>query len=182
MKVIKWIGIGLVSTLILLFVGFQVLMYTTKKASPEKTAEYSYQENKLSVWYCSPSKKGREIFGGLEPFEEVWRTGANEPTSFTTSTNILFGDVEVAPGTYTLWTIPGPADWTIILNSKMYDWGVDWNEQASREAEFDVALVNAIAEDLPHVVENLYIGFEHDVNLIIKWDKTKVTVPITLNP
>lgn len=181
MKVLKWIGIIAVSIAVLLFVSFKVLVYNTKKASPERTSEYTYQDAKLSVWYCSPSKKGREIFGGLEPFEEVWRTGANEPTTFTTNTTILFDNVKVPAGTYTLWTIPGPADWTVILNSKMYSWGVDWNEQASREAEFDIAVVNAPVENLEKIEENLVIDFEHDVNLIIKWDQTKVSVPIAIN-
>ena len=182
MKVLKWIAISVGSIALLLVIAFQVLKYNTKKASPEVETKYAYNDYELSVWYCSPSKKGREIFGGLEKFGKVWRTGANEATTFTTNTNILFGDVAVSAGTYTLWTIPEAESWTVILNSKMYGWGMDFNQNASREAEFDVANVQVPVQQLDAVQENLVIDFEDEVSLVIKWDKTKVSVPITFNP
>lgn len=181
MKTLKWIVIILISLIVLLFAAFQVLQYQTKKASPEKTATYRYEDTKITVFYCSPAKKGREIFGELVPYEEVWRTGANEATTFTCNTAFLFGDTRLEAGTYSLWTIPGPADWTVILNSKQYSWGVNWDEKALREPEYDVAVVNAPVQELEEPVERLNINFEYNVNLIIEWDRTKVSVPIAIN-
>ena len=92
MKTLKWIG-GILIVLVLLFyfVGVPILREQTKKNSPEKTAHYEQDGLTLSVTFSSPSKKGRTIFGGLVPYGKVWRTGANEPTRFYTSTNLSVG-------------------------------------------------------------------------------------------
>ncbi|MCB0803052.1 MAG: DUF2911 domain-containing protein [Flavobacteriales bacterium] len=179
MRLIKWI-LFIIAGIVLLFAGgFQLMKYQTKKASPERTAEYSANGLELSVWYSSPSKKGRVIFGGLEPYGEVWRTGANEASTFTCNKTIDFGGIEVPAGKYTLWTIPNENTWNVILNSKMYSWGVDFDEVALREAEYDVANVTVNVEHLDKVVEMFTIHFEHNVNLALMWDQTKVTVPIS---
>jgi hypothetical protein len=181
MKALKWIGITIAGIAIIMFVGFKFMMYNTKKASPEQTSVYSYNAAELSIWYSSPSKKGRKIFGGLEPFGEVWRTGANEATTFTSNVDFMFEDAKIPSGTYTLWTIPGENEWQVILNSKMYSWGVNWEEQALREPEFDVAYITVPVEHIQEVQEQLLIDFENELDLIIVWDQTKVKVPIGLN-
>ncbi len=180
MKVLKWIGIIIVSLIVLGMVGFQVMKWNTKKASPERTALYESGDTQLKVWYSSPSKKDRDIFGGLVPYEKVWRTGANEATEFTSNVDFVFGGQELDAGTYTLWTIPYEGEWQVILNSKMYDWGVDWDLNALREAEFDVANVNVPVEPLDKVVEQFTIDFEGNVKLTMAWDKSKVSVPISI--
>lgn len=179
MRVLKIVIISLTILIGLAVAGFQYMIYNTKKASPERTAVYENQELSLKVWYCSPSKSGREIFGELVPFKKVWRTGANEPTTFTTNKDIKFGDFEISPGTYTLWTIPGQAQWEVILNSKMYDWGLGWDGEVPREAEYDVANVKVPVLHIEETIENLTIDFKYHVNLTIGWDNTMVLVPIT---
>jgi hypothetical protein len=69
------------------------------------------------------------IFGGLVPYGEVWRTGANEATTFTTNQDLLVDGSFLAAGKYTLWTIPGPESWKVIFNSKMYPWGIDTDKK-----------------------------------------------------
>lgn len=179
MKALKIILISIAILVGLAAAGYQFLIHNTKKASPEHTAIYESQDLKLDVWYCSPSKKGRVIFGDLVPYGKVWRTGANEPTTFTTNKDIVFGQFEIVPGTYTLWTIPGENEWEVILNSKMYGWGVGWGGESPREAEFDVANVIAPVYELEESVESLTFDFKYNVNLSIAWDQTMVMVPIT---
>ena len=86
---LKKILIGLAVVAVLLFVGFQIMSSQTKKASPEVKQSYTLGTAKVDLFYCSPSKKGRDIFGGLLKYGEVWRTGANEPTTFETDKNLV---------------------------------------------------------------------------------------------
>lgn len=180
MKALKWILIVVGILAIAAYFGFGYMKTQTKKASPEKTAEFKNETQEMSVFYCSPSKKDREIFGGLVPYGEVWRTGANEASTFTTKNDIYFGGELVKAGTYTLWTIPNEKEWTIILNTKMYDWGVDFNSKAQREAEFDAASVTVPTWPvISDAIEQFTIRFGDNGFLILEWDKTRVEVPIS---
>lgn len=178
MKILKWIFIVIAVLGIVGYFGMDYMKKETKKHSPEKVETYQAHGVSLAVKYCSPSKKGREIFGVLVPLNEVWRTGANEPTTFSTSKKLIFGGVALEPGTYSLWTIPQQTQWTIILNSEIPDWGVSFGAKASRNPEFDVLKVNAATMELEEVVEQFSINFQYNVNMVFTWDKTKVTVPI----
>lgn len=152
----------------------------TKKASPEGTAEYVKNGKQISVFYCRPSVRGRVIFDSLVPYGQVWRTGANEATTFTTGTAITIGDKPLPAGTYTLWTIPGKDTWSIILNSKQYGWGVSFGGVPSREPEADVLTVTVPSEKLNDKIEMFTISFEDstDLKMVLAWDKTRVAVPI----
>jgi hypothetical protein len=146
----------------------------------EVTEEYSKNGKKLSVFYCAPSKKDRNIFGGLVPYGEVWRTGANEATTFTSNTDLEIGGEMLSAGKYTLWTIPGEKVWTVIWNSKQYGWGVDFKSQALRDPEADALQVKVPVQNLDTPVELFTITFEenNDLALVFAWDRTKVSVPI----
>lgn len=178
MKALKWILIIVAVLGIVGFFGMDYMKEQTKKHSPEDTAVYTSGDLKLTVNYCRPHKKGREIFGGLVPLNEVWRTGANEPTVFSTTKDLNFGGERLAAGTYTMWTIPQQTQWTVILNSKMYDWGVSFGGEPSRDPQYDVLKINVAVQDLPDEVEQFTIDFIYNVNLTMSWDKTKVMVPI----
>lgn len=178
-----WFGIVVVALIVLMMIAFPILQKQTKKASPEEVVTHSVEDLDMEVFYCRPSKKGRVIFGELVPYGVTWRTGANEPTTFTTSKEISFGGEDLAAGTYSLWTVPGESSWEVVLNSGEYSWGVGWGAKASREAEFDVLSVNAAVESLPSVTEMLTISFadQDTINksqLMISWDQTRVSVPI----
>ena len=178
-KFFKWTAIVVAVLAVVLFIAFKFLQYNTKKNSPEATVEYKKDGTELSVFYCRPSKKGREIFGGLLPYGKIWRTGANEATTFTTNQALSIGGKTLPAGTYTLWTIPGPSEWTVIFNSKMYGWGVNFNSEASREPEADVLQVTVPVETLAESIEMFTISFsEPTPSLVLAWDKTKVSVPL----
>jgi flagellar basal body-associated protein FliL len=178
-KILKWVGIVVAVLAVVLFIAFKFMQNKTKQASPEATVVYKKEATEISVFYCQPSKKGREIFGGIIPFGKVWRTGANEATTFTTNEPVKFGDKIVPAGKYTLWTIPEADHWTVILNSKQYSWGVSFGGVASREAEADIAQIQVPVETVAESVEKFTVSFNDSTQaMILAWDKTKVTVPL----
>jgi hypothetical protein len=178
-KALKWTAIVVGVLVVGLFVAFKVLQYNTKQASPEATAEYTANGTEVSVFYNRPSKRGREIFGQLVPYGQVWRTGANEATTFTTNRDLTIGGKPLPAGKYTLWTIPGKDTWTVIFNRKQYSWGVDWDSKATREAAHDALQVQVPAETQNPPLEQFLISFEAAAPaLVLAWDRTKVTVPM----
>ncbi|MFL5730046.1 MAG: DUF2911 domain-containing protein [Cytophagaceae bacterium] len=180
-KFLKWTAIIVGSLAVILFVFAKVMKSRTKKASPEVTAEYKKNGKDISVFYCSPSKKGRVIFDSLVPYGKAWRTGANEATTFTTGTELNIGGKALPAGKYTLWTIPEKNEWTVILNSKQYDWGVkNFQGDASREPEADVLQVKVPVQTLEAPQEQFSITFPDSDSLmmVLAWDKVKVAVPI----
>jgi Protein of unknown function (DUF2911) len=171
------IGLGILA--VLLFVGYKYLQATTKKASPEATVEFKKDGADVSVFYCRPSKKGREIFGSLVPYGKVWRTGANEATTFTTAKDLTVNGKNLPAGKYTLWTIPEKDQWTVIFNNKQYGWGVSFGGEASREVAADVLQVQVPVEALPTSQEQFTISFDEAAPaMVLAWDKTKVSVPL----
>ena len=86
--------------------------------SPRDSVSLTLDTNTISVNYGRPSIRGRKIMGGLVPWNQVWRTGANQATHLKTSFDMTFGGVPVTRGTYTLWTLPSPGGWKVILNKQ----------------------------------------------------------------
>ncbi len=181
-KIVKWMLIIIAGLAVLLFIAFNVMKSQTKKASPEETITYDQGDLQIEVYYNRPSKKGRAIFGELVPYNEVWRTGANEATTFETNQAITFGGKPLAAGKYTLWTIPGTDSWQVILNDKQYGWGVKFSDgKAARDPEADVLQVEAPVESLTNPVELFTISFDQSPSqgLVIEWDQVRVKVPIS---
>ncbi|HAC24722.1 MAG TPA: hypothetical protein DCE81_07370 [Cytophagales bacterium] len=157
--------------------------YYTKKFSPEENVNFTSGDLTVNVFYNSPGKKGRIIFApdGLVPFGKVWRTGANEPTTFETSQDLLINGQKLKKGKYSVWTIPNEQTWTIIFNTNIPSWGVKF-DGPSRQPETD-----ALSVDVPVVIqekefENFTINVEktgEGFELILIWDKTLVAVPFT---
>ncbi len=174
--------------LLLLIVAIGVLTYTyfysdvfKKPLSPNDTVEFKLNDLELEVFYNRPSKRERDIFGGLVAYNKVWRTGANEATTFETNKALKIGNDSLTAGKYTLWTIPNKDSWRIIFNSKQYPWGVNEAMQAMREAEFDVINIDVPVEDIPSIVEQFTIAFDNstdNLSLTMAWDKTKIVVPL----
>lgn len=130
-----------------------------------------------NVWvdYSKPSKRGREIFGNVVPWNTVWRTGANAATQFSTPVDLVIGGATVPAGKYTLWTLPTQTGWKFIINKQTGQWGTAYDQQQ------DLARVDARVETLATPVEQLIIAFEpagSPTALTISWDKTKVSVPV----
>jgi hypothetical protein len=185
MRVLKWIVI-IVAVLLLsfYFIGMPYLREQTKKHSPEVTNTYTRDGFDLAVTYSSPFRKGRAIFGELVPYNTTWRTGANEPTTFTTASDIKVSGEQLATGKYSLWTIPNPESWTVVFNEKIPDWGVTLSskgQETTREPEYDVLQVDVPVTTLQQSEESFTIDFNREdgqLFLNLYWDTTKVKVPI----
>ena len=128
----------------------------------------------VKVSYGRPSKRGREIFGALVPFDSVWRTGANGATEITFEKEMKFGGEKVKPGTYSLFTIPTPDSWTIILNTELKQWG---SFGYAKIKDKDVLHIKVPVKKLDEAVEMFTIRFD-DNRLILEWDKTQVAVKV----
>lgn len=174
---------GIILVFILLFLVFG-RQYYTKRFSPEDHAAYSDEQVELTVFYNRPSKRGREIFGGLVPYGKVWRTGANEATWFETSRDLAFAGGTLKAGRYSLWTIPDANVWKVILNRTIPPWGVDYNSEAARDPTFDVMIVDAPVTIQQDVTEQFTITLgkaNAGYSMKLKWDKTEVEIPMTLS-
>jgi len=157
--------------------------YYTKSFSPEDQVRFESGDLKIKVVYNRPSKKGRVIFGELVPYGKVWRTGANEATTFETNKNLSFGDKILKAGKYSLFTIPEEQKWTVIFNSESGQWGVGFNGEANRDSVKDVLMVEAPSVSIEKEVEQFTIevgkmGEDHELTFI--WDKTVVAVPFSI--
>lgn len=178
-KFLKGLLIGAAVLAVIGYLGFGYMKSQTKKASPEEKVTFVHDGVSITVDYSRPSKKGRVIFGELVPYGKVWRTGANEATTLTIDKPITVGGTSLAAGKYTLWTIPQMTSWTVIFNSKMYPWGVNYDGEAQRDPTADVAKVEAPVESLTDPVEQFTIAVEGTpAALTLKWDQTQVSVPL----
>ncbi|HQW05193.1 MAG TPA: DUF2911 domain-containing protein [Flavobacteriales bacterium] len=180
MKILKGLLIGAAVLALVGYFGFNFMKSQTKKASPEEVATYQLGDAEITIDYSRPTKKGRVIFGELVPYGKVWRTGANEATTFTTTKDLKVGGLPLTAGTYTLWTIPQADSWTVIFNSKMYPWGVNYDGDAQRDPTADVVKVEVPIQVMPEVAEQftITVGGEPTA-LAMAWDLTKVRVPLT---
>lgn len=136
------------------------------------------QNHYIKCTYGQPLKKGRQVFGGLVPYDKLWRTGANEATEITFTSNFKIGDTSLPAGTYTLFTIPSKDNWTIILNSVLGQWG-DFTYDAAK----DVLRFETTSAKNENIYEGFTIEFEEKksiINLKLLWDNTVVIIPIEL--
>ena len=132
----------------------------------------------VRVTYSRPGKNGREIFGKLVPYGKVWRTGANEATEIKFYQDVDFGGKKVKAGSYSLFSIPGEKEWTVILNSDLDYWGAYKYVEKN-----DVIRVPATVGSLTEPVENFTIQFDRKGDkqgvMRIAWDTTVAEVPFT---
>ncbi|GGZ67803.1 DUF2911 domain-containing protein [Algibacter mikhailovii] len=152
-----------------------------QRLSPKDTVEFKLNDLKLEVFYNRPYKKGRDVFGALVPFNQVWRTGANEATTFKTNSPLKIKGNSLNAGKYTLWTVPKDSTWTIIFNSKQYSWGVNAQMQPMWDPNYDVINVEVPVQKLDDSVEQFTIGFDNSTDklfLTLAWDDVKVAVPL----
>jgi hypothetical protein len=148
--------------------------------SPAATLKQRVGLTDIEVVYSRPSMKGRVIFGGLEPWGEVWRAGANSATKVTFSTAVKFGGQEVPPGTYALFAKINPTEWTVILSKAPEQWGA-----YQYDPKNDVARAVAKPVSLAQPIETFTIDFndlrDESATLNLLWEKTRVSVPIAVD-
>lgn len=150
------------------------------QASPSATVKERIGITDVEIEYSRPGVKGRKIFGGLVPFGEVWRTGANAATKIIFGTEVNFGGSQVPAGTYALFTIPESGEWTVILNKAEGQWG-----SYAYDAKNDVVRVKVKPVALTEAVETMTLGLgdlrDDAATLNITWDKTRVPVKLQTN-
>lgn len=174
------IGIAVIAALVA-FIGFLQLK-NTKSFSPEEEVVFNQGDLNIKVFYNRPSKKGREIFGGLVPYDQVWRTGANEATTFETNKDLLIKGQALKTGKYSIWTIPRENTWTIIFNSEHGQWGIDSKGVANRNPALDILKIDVHAVRQEQEFEQFTVAFEktgEDAEMVLIWDKTLISVPFT---
>jgi hypothetical protein len=149
------------------------------RVSPAATVTQTLGLTDLTVTYSRPGVKGRVIWGGLVPYDQPWRTGANEATRFTTTDSVQFGGKELAAGGYSLFTIPGKDEWIVVINSEKDLWGA--YEYKPEKDVLRVTVKPAAAEPqewMEFSFEDLAPG---SANLVLRWDKLRVAVPIVVD-
>jgi hypothetical protein len=172
-------ALAILAALCLLVVGVfkGVRAAQTQKPSPAAKASCDLGGGKtLTVDYSSPRMKGRKIFGGLVPYGEVWRSGANEATTFVTDADIVVGSKAVPAGSYTIFTIPDKDKWTLIISKKTGEWGT-----AYPGADQDFARIDMTPSTLPTNVENLTIAFDKSATgcaMHLDWETTRASIAI----
>lgn len=149
----------------------------SKRPSPPATASCDLGGGKtLTVDYSSPKVKGRKIFGGLVPYGQPWRVGANEATTFVTTADLKVGGKDVPAGDYTIFTIPEENKWTLIVSKKTGEWGIPYPGAGS-----DLLRVDMKVGKLPSSVEDFKISFSKAGNgctMKIAWENTQASIEI----
>lgn len=148
------------------------------RPSPPGTAAFTLAGGKtITINYSRPKMRDRKIYGGLVPYGEVWRAGANEATTFVSDTALTVGDKDVPAGSYTVFAIPNPDAWTLIISKKTGEWGTDYPGESN-----DLARVPMKVSKLASPVENFTIAFDREGNgctLRLDWETTRASVPIS---
>ncbi len=152
----------------------------SKRPSPAAQAQCKFNDGKtVTVDYSSPRVKGRKIFGGLVPYGEVWRTGANEASTFVTDTNVVVGSKDVPAGNYTIFTVPKKDKWTLIINKKTGEWGIPYKYESDELARTDMTVSKPSS-----MMENFTISFDQNgssCKMNMSWENTRASVEIKEN-
>ncbi|MGA8012625.1 MAG: DUF2911 domain-containing protein [Candidatus Acidiferrales bacterium] len=166
---------------LMLATGFSTASYAQgggAVASPPAKADCKFSDGKtIHVDYSSPRMKGRKIFGGLVPYGEPWRAGANEATTFVIDADMNVGGKAVPAGSYTIFTLPTADAWTLIISKQTGEWGVPYPGES-----FDFGRAPMKVSKLASPVENFTIAFDQSgaaCRLRLDWETTRASVQIT---
>lgn len=166
---------------VLLFFGllFATLFARAQEArlSPLAMTTMKYHDTYVKITYGQPQARGRDVFGSLVPYGEVWRTGANEATEITLTRDLLINGLLLKAGTYTIFTIPERIKWTIIINRAVGLWG-----SYNYDPKLDVVRFEVPVQDLEketHPSFTIQLDQNNDkANLVFTWEQVRVIVPI----
>jgi hypothetical protein len=131
----------------------------------------------ITTKYSSPRLRGRKMIGEHDPYGKVWRNGANEATTFVTTADLVIGGKSVPAGSYTLFVLPNPDKWTLIINKKTGEWGIPYTYESDELARIDMKL-----STLPSRVEDFTIAYDKTATgctLREEWDTTRATLNIS---
>jgi len=165
------------TSLLLTFTVFASCQDKSKRPSPPAQAQCKFSDGKtVTVDYSSPRAKGRKVFGELVPYGQVWRTGANEATTFVTDANLTVGGKDVPAGSYTIFTIPNADKWTLIINKTTGEWGIPYKYEGNELARVDMKV-----SPTPSPVENFTIAaasMGERCTLSMSWENTQASVGV----
>ncbi len=150
----------------------------TPQPSPSASVTQTVGLTDVTIDYSRPGMKGRAIFGDLVPFDKIWRTGANKATAISFNDDVSINGNDVKAGKYSVFTIPGKTEWTIIVNSNTELWGA-----GDYKKEEDVARFTVKSTQLNDAVESLTIDFSNfnqgEAQVNLSWENTRVSFPIS---
>lgn len=169
--------VSILSLSLLLLAGIAVAQEGKKAPlSPPAKAEATLNGKKITIDYSAPSKRGRKIMGELVPYGQVWRTGANAATTLTTEGDLMVGSVHVPAGTYSLFTIPGEKEWTLIINKETGQSGTKYDE--SKDLGRTKLAVKALAAPAETFAISLPSAGQNQATLSLKWENTEATARV----
>ena len=144
---------------------------TENKLSPPAETSMKVGGQDVTIEYNAPSARGRKVEGGLIPYGEVWRLGADSATTLTTNTNLKIGNLAVPKGVYTLYIAASESGWKLVVNKQTGQWGTEYNQPQ------DLGRVDMKLTKLSAPVETLKITLANGM-LDIEWGSTKASVPV----
>jgi hypothetical protein len=166
---------GLFPGIFLALLSAGAISVNAQVLSPPARAACKFTDGKtITVRYSSPRMRGRKIFGDLVPFGEVWRAGADEATSFVTTADVVAGVKNVPAGKFTLFTLPTPAKWTLIISKQTGEWGIPYPG-----AQFDFTRAEMKISKLPSPLENFTISFDSGgttCTMKLDWETTRAMI------
>ena len=145
-----------------------------QRLSPMRRVDISFDGGEALLCYGSPSARDREIMGDLVPYGQPWRMGADEPTTIHLSAPASVGGVELEPGSYSLYAVPGEGEWEIFLNTDWQRWGIPINENV-RDSEIGSFTVTPEATE--SFVESLTYAWENG-EIVMEWENTRLSFPV----
>lgn len=157
-----------------LFATAALAQQPKKPLSPPAQAKATLGGKNVTIDYSAPSKRDRKIVGELVPYGKVWRTGANGATTLKTETDLMIGNLHVPAGSYSLFTIPGEKEWTLIVNKQTGQWGTN------HDPAQDLGRVKMSVKALPKTVETFNIGVDGGA-LKLTWENTEASVPVKVH-
>jgi hypothetical protein len=152
------------------------------RKSPLDSLTFTVANQPVKLCYGRPSSRGRVMLGGTNiPYGKLWRTGANEPTIFFAPVPLTVAGIQVEPGVYSLYTVPGAREWEIIVNRSTSQWGEESRYTDEVKAQ-EVGRAKVKSETVAAPVETFTIRAEpakdKSASLVLEWEKTRVRIPI----
>ncbi len=158
------------------------LPLATRK-SPLDSISFTVGTAEVKLCYGRPSARGRTMIGGeAVPFGQLWRTGSNEPTMIHTSGPLVVAGIAVPAGSYSIYTIPGAKEWHVIVNRSITQWGEEHgytDAVKAQEVGHGIVPSAAIATPVETFTIRAEAGAGGAMNLLLEWEKTRVTIPVT---
>lgn len=153
---------------------------TKPSLSPKITKSTQVGLANVSLEYGQPNANDRTVFGSLILHGKLWRTGANASTKFSTDRAIMMNNQTIPAGTYALYTIPNPNEWTIIIHKNTKLWGAGNYDAKDDLMRFDIPVTSL--KDYHETLEIGFEGFHSDGGtLVITWEKTKLSIPVRVD-